>query len=531
MGQAIDARSDIYSLGVLLYEMLTGEVPFHAETQVGVAMKHVNEPLPDVQERRRRGVRGARGCCRDGDGEGPRAALPDDARRCSRDLESALEVEVVARRAFDRRGDDRPRLGAAAPATHLHPRRVSVGRDPAGAGAAGGGRRDRGAHGRGRAGGRERRPAATRVAARAARATSTRWTGDGSQSTPTRSARDRRRPDRRHGRARTTRGQPRQGRGRARTSTRASRWRPKALEMRTDDGGLGLEVYGTADGPAARHIAGWGSRSAAPTGVEQRDEVPVDTAGQGAVLPALDHKPGRPPTTAIPRRDQTRSALLELIPRTRKGRAARSRTRVRARGARRRARRAGRTTRDRGSRSASNSFPNTLVSVNPGIVLSSLTSTSPSSVTKKSQRARPAHADDRVDPRGELADPLRGSPRRSAPGRRGPSRRRSTSPRSRTSPRGRRSRPGREVSGSSLPITEHSTSLPVALASTITRGSWRRAASIASSSSRSGPVDLGDPDARAQPRGLHPQRRARSWPPARATPPRPRRRSATCGMP
>ena len=49
LGHDVNGQSDIYSLGVVLYEMLAGDVPFHGENQVSVAMKHVREDLPDVQ--------------------------------------------------------------------------------------------------------------------------------------------------------------------------------------------------------------------------------------------------------------------------------------------------------------------------------------------------------------------------------------------------------------------------------------------------------------------------------------------------
>src|SRR6476619_2052133 len=52
LGHDVNGQSDIYSLGVVLYEMLVGDVPFHGENQVAVAMKHVREDLPDVQTRR-----------------------------------------------------------------------------------------------------------------------------------------------------------------------------------------------------------------------------------------------------------------------------------------------------------------------------------------------------------------------------------------------------------------------------------------------------------------------------------------------
>ena len=52
LGHPVTGQSDLYSLGVVLYEMLSGEVPFRGDSPVAVAMRHVREEVPDIQRLR-----------------------------------------------------------------------------------------------------------------------------------------------------------------------------------------------------------------------------------------------------------------------------------------------------------------------------------------------------------------------------------------------------------------------------------------------------------------------------------------------
>jgi serine/threonine protein kinase len=95
-GQEVDAASDIYSLGIVLYEMLTGRAPFASDTPLAVIHMHVHEPLPPPRALRPNLPSSAELAIQKALAKDPQDRYPS-ASEMARALENAFPPESIAK--------------------------------------------------------------------------------------------------------------------------------------------------------------------------------------------------------------------------------------------------------------------------------------------------------------------------------------------------------------------------------------------------------------------------------------------------